>query len=187
MTAPPADLKLFFTDDASRPVLDACDPAQTMRALKDAAGAMPSPCWDALKGASGRLVDELFQVPLEDVLASGWNTIGAYGEAMKASRADAGRIFPLLLADHVLASSHEPYVEVDWGPKSVCKIHFLISLELELKGIQLEIRAGRIEAVDAGSCKGSAVFGLGQTELLRRSTPEFRLPGKVRFGSSAAS
>jgi hypothetical protein len=43
------------------------------------------------------------------------------------------------------------------------------------------VRQGRIHALRAGSCLGEGVFGFAGQTLLKRATPAFALPGRLRF------
>lgn len=56
---------------------------------------------------------------------------------------------------------------------------FEITLTLELKGVQLKIRQGRLHGLTAGAAQGEGVFSFAGRPLLQKTTPPPTLPGRI--------
>ena len=67
--------------------------------------------------------------------------------------------------------------------QSLCRLVFDIALSLELQGVQLDIRQGRIHALKSGACLGEGVFAFAGQTLIKRATPTFALPGRLAFAA----
>jgi hypothetical protein len=181
MTDAPATLKLFFCEDAGRPIGEACDLKAAHDALEVAARSVPGPLRPGVATALAGAIDEVFQVSLGDVLAASWKKAAAVQDALEATRQDRSKTVVVPFMDHRITSKHQPHVEVMFSGKSLQKLVFDITLALELKGVQIQVREGRIVGVGSGACQGQGVFALAGQEIIKRATPAFPLPGRLAF------
>lgn len=176
-----ATLKYFFCDDADQPIASACDLQAAHKALAAAAGAVPAPMRGGLTAALATAIDDVFQVPLGDVLGASWKKAAALKDGIDATRGDPSKVVVVPLMDHKVTSKHQPHVDLMFSGKSLHRLVFDISLTLELKGVQLQVREGRIAGLTSGDCLGHGIFSMGGQEIIKRSTPSFALPGRLNF------
>jgi hypothetical protein len=181
MADTPITLKAFFCDDTGKPLVDCLDPAAVIAAAEGAAGNLPRASLPGLQKAVGGALDGLFEPRLEDILQRSWGKVAAVDEALKATRDDPAGLAVVPLLDHRITSRHAPHIDVVLGAKSLARLVFDIALSLELQGVQLEVRGGRIHALKSGACIGEGVFSFAGQTLIKRATPAFALPGRLRF------
>ena len=181
MADAPITLKAFFCDDAERPIVDCLDADEVMKAAREAAGELPRAVVPGFRKAFGGALDGLFEPRLDDILGRSWGKLQAVQEAVKATREDAAALAVIPLLDHRITSTHAPHIDLVWGEKSLCRLAFSIALALELRGVELEVRQGRISALTSGHCLGEGVFGMAGQTLIKRSTPPLHLPGRLVF------
>ncbi len=158
-----------------------------MQAARDATGELPRAVLPGLRTAFGGAVDGLFEPRLDDILQRSWGKLQAVQEAIRHTAADPAAIAVVPLLDHRITSTHAPHIDLVLGQKSLCRLVFEIALSLELRGVELEVRGGRISALTSGSCLGEGVFGLAGQTLIKRATPAFHLPGRLTFAGETSA
>jgi hypothetical protein len=153
-------LKVFFCDDAAKPVSAACDLSGALAAVAAAGGAASAGkgAQPDMTGAFSSALEEVFQVKIADILLASWGKMATLQEALKSTRADTDSVVFVPMVDHKLTSSHTPYVDVLYGGKKMAQVAFDIALALQLKGIELEVRHGRLHGLRAGACQGEGTF-----------------------------
>lgn len=181
MTDSPATLKLFFCEDIALPIASSCDLQIAHQAVAIASKKVPAPLRGGLTTALAAVLDEVFEVPLATVLDTSWKKAVALQDGLEATRADPDKVVVVPLMDHKVTSRHKPHVDVVYGGKSLHRLVFDLDLILDLKGVQLQLRNGRICGLTSGHCAGQGVFSLAGKEIIKRSTPSFALPGRLTF------
>lgn len=181
MTDAPATLKLFFCEDAAQPI--ACDLDMAHQAMAEASKSIPAPLRGGLTTALASAIDEVFQVPLGAVLDASWKKAAIVKDGLEATLTDPNKVVVVPLVDHKVSSKHQPHVDVMFSGKALHRLVFDIELQLELRGVQLQVREGRIAGLTSGECAGHGLFSMGGQQIIKRSTPFFGLPGKLAFNA----
>jgi len=185
MSDAPLTLKSFFCADPARPIARELDLAAAMKAVEAAGADLPRAAMPRLAGAFESAFDEMFDVDLSGLIESSWRKLKSLDEAFKASAADPLAVSIVPLLDHTIASTPAPRIELLNGPKALAQLAFDIALTLELKGVALEIRGGRVHGLKSGDCLGQGALSFAGQTLLQRQTPAFPLPGRLRFAPAA--
>lgn len=173
MTTTSLTLKSFFADGETLPLHG----AQMLEGLK---AKLPGG-GEALAAALEHAIEEVFQVQLGDVLQSSWERVDGLSEALKDSLDDPGGVAIIPLVDHAVTSTHSPRIDLFLGRKRLAELALEIELNLQLKGVALELRGGRIVALRSGECAGKGVCSMGGQALIERTTPSIPLPGRLAF------
>lgn len=91
----------------------------------------------------------------------------------------------LTLAPMVVESSHYPTIRVSWAAISLT-LRLTVELGLEINGAQILIEDRRVLGARTGSTVGTVkVSVLSKDAAVVLGTPEFRLPGELRFARPA--
>ena len=186
MTLAPLTLKSFFCPDPDAPIADRCEMALARKAIDEACKSVPGPARAGLIKALAGSLDEMFGVGIGSVLESSWGKLEALKETLEATRADPDKIAHVPLLDHKVTTTHQPHIDLMLGGKSLARLGFDIGLNLDLRGVQLDIRKGRIHGLTGGEATGEGTFSLAGQPLLQRSTPALALPGRLAFKGEPA-
>lgn len=180
MSEPTHSLKTIFCVDVAKPVGAEPEFSKLLAGLKSAA-AVPAASEEGLTGAFNTALEQVMAVQLGDILLNSWNRIGALNEAFKSTRADPSSVVIVPLLDHKVSSSHAPCIDLLCAGKELAKLAFDVSVVLQLKGVELEVRKGAISAVTAGKAVGEGKLVLGGKTLVQRKTADLPLPGRLAF------
>jgi hypothetical protein len=177
----PVTLKAFFCDDEGQPVADCLDAGSLLAAANEAASGLPRAALPGLAKAMDGALEGLFTPRLDDILGRSWTKVQAVADALKATAADPAALAVVPLLDHAVTSKHSPKIDLVVAEQSLCALAFDITLALQLKGVMLQVRGGRIAALTAGACEGQGTVALAGKTLLTKKTPAFALPGRLDF------
>ena len=83
------------------------------------------------------------------------------------------------LVAHEVRSEHGPTLEFTMDGRTVCSLEFVVELALQIEGVVLRIKAGRIRSMVGGSCHASASLSCGGARLIGRGTRDISLPLSV--------
>lgn len=138
--------------------------------------------WDVVSGVLLDRAMEIADIPLGKILLSGWQK---YGEIEKF--ADPQSYPPedtelVSLLEHTLQSQHKSSLEILFKGKRVKLIDFTVSTELTLEGVVLQIRGGRVMAIEAGTVKGKASFAMESQVVAEKPFAPIPLPGRIDLG-----
>lgn len=150
-------------------------------AAKAAAKGLPSKAVPAFQTAMGGALDQVMALPLAGILSSPWTSIIEVAAALKATAHDPEATELVNLVDHGLTSAHRPKVDLVWGGKSVARMEVGMDLVLDLIGVALEIRGGRIVGVKAGHCQGVGMMTLFDQPVLKHDGKSHALAGRLSF------
>jgi hypothetical protein len=112
------------------------------------------------------------------LLAQAWEKYSLLSDAAKQSRAGETVLVPM--AEHTVKSTLHPYVELQ-AAAAYKKVDFDVTLTLKLKGVVLKVESGEIRAIEAGTCEGSAEFGVARKSLYKHKIKPIPLPGNMKL------
>lgn len=153
-------------------------------AAKAAAKGLPSKAVPAFQTAMGGALDQVMALPLAGILSSPWTSIIEVAAALKATAGDPNATELVNLVDHGLTSAHRPKVDLIWAGKSVARLEVGMDLVLDLIGVALEIRGGKIVGVKAGHCQGVGLMTLLDQPVLKHDGKSHALAGRLTFNKA---
>lgn len=86
------------------------------------------------------------------------------------------------LVEHTVQSEHKSSLEILFKGVQVKVIDFTVATELTLEGVVLQIRGGRLMAIEAGSVKGKASLAMESKIVVEKPFAPLPLPGKINLG-----
>jgi len=138
--------------------------------------------WPLAFGDILRGIKELLDVKLQDILVGAWEKtqeLLIYRDPEKYPPNDTILVH---LVEHTINSELHPTLEVVVNELVVGKIKFIINLALNLKGVILKIKGGKIKEILPGSCKGKGSLAWEKFVLLEEETKTFILPQSLKLG-----
>ena len=181
----PLTLKSFFAADPDRPIAEQLDLEPCLEAMKVDGKAPPRAVAPALIGALKGALDDILSIDLGDVMGASWGKLKVVREAMDATRAQPGTTVVAPLLEHAIKSRHAPKIELYIGPSKLCDLAFEIGLNFKLKDVSLAIAGGRVVGVHAGIVTGEGTLALGGAQLIKTTSKEFKLGGRLHFSKPA--
>ncbi len=182
MDRPDAPLTHFLHFDGrslTRRQLDALDASAAMSELRRRVELKLAPSlWPR---AIGEAIGEALNVRLADLLVAGWNRYRELSKYTDRDRYPPDQINEVALAQHRIATTHEPRVAIVVDGATVAEIHLRIDLTIDLEGAILKIQDARIKEAALGACEVSGTLrceGIDVADAERA----FTLPGTVSFG-----
>ena len=138
--------------------------------------------WDVVSDVLIDRAVEMSDIPLAKILLPAWKK---YREIQKF--ADPQSYPPedtelVSLVEHSVQSQHKSSLEILFNGVRVKVIDFTVATELTLEGVVLQIRGGRVMAIEAGSVKGKATLAMESKIVLERPFGPLSLPGKIDLG-----
>jgi hypothetical protein len=113
--------------------------------------------WADVSGKIIKKSSELLDIRLKDILESAWVKYSQVEQCIEQAKENPEETYLVPLLNHMVVSDHHPQIEIRIDEVLFGKVNFEILLKLELKGIILKIKRGKIDGVKVGSCqcKGS--------------------------------
>lgn len=136
----------------------------------------------AIMSEATEALGEALDVGLGDILAGAWNDSQKLRDAADPDVHGPEEIIFVPLVEHEIRSEHKPTLEFTLDGRTVCGLEFVVELALQLEGVVLRIKAGRIRSAVAGSCHASASLSCGGARLIGRETRDISLPLSVDLG-----
>lgn len=140
--------------------------------------------WASLIQAVGGKLRELLRVPITTIMARAWKDLKDVREAIETTSRSPDRTELVALADHTIQSEQKPYLDLYQGGKRIGRIVFPASLEIELRGLVLEIEKGRIHKMRAGDVRIRGTLKVGDFTLVEKAFEPVRVPGEIRLDGS---
>ena len=144
--------------------------------------AFPAGGWRLLSAAVGRHLAGLLDVGILDILVGAWNKSHELGAQLEKSRSSPDKDFFLPLAEHKIASKHQPYLALHKDGQEIGRLPFTVSLELVLQGAVLRIRNGTIHDAETGQIKGKGSIRCGGAIIVEKDLKAISLPGTMPVG-----
>lgn len=138
--------------------------------------------WDVVSDVLMDRAVEMADIPVAKILLSAWRK---YRELEKFADPQA---YPpedtelVSLVEHTLQSEHKSSLEILFKGVRVKVIDFTVATELTLDGVVLQIRGGRVTAIEAGSVKGKASLAMESQIVVEKPFASIPLPGKIHLG-----
>ena len=122
-------------------------------------------------------------ISLGDILTAAWVKAGKLQEAADPARHSPREVVLVPLLEHTIRSKQEPALDFTLNGQQVLSLKFVVELTLDLAGVVLRVKAGRIYEVAAGKANAAAKLSMGDAKLAERLTPDIALPLCVKLGS----
>jgi hypothetical protein len=87
----------------------------------------------------------------------------------------------VVLLEHTIKSEHAPTIQPVINGAPLAKLQFDITLQLDLEGGRLFIRAGKIMKATTGTCTGNGKIEFKGHKIYEKKTKTFDLPGEILF------
>lgn len=165
---------LFGGPNGAAPQFDLGGIAATVAATT---GQDAGPVTDAV--TSG--LNQALTLELGDVLGKAWGGAAQVKAALAATKKDAEAVAFVPLAPHRIATTHKPNVELLMAGAKISTLPFNVVFAMDLKGVELEVRGGKIVATRSGVMVGEASILFSGSPILKAQTPSMPLPGKLKF------
>lgn len=140
--------------------------------------------WSSVEDELYNSFAALLNVPLKNILASGWEKQAEIRKHLKKCAAAPEEIFLVPLAKHTLSSEHKPSIELLLNQQPLGSVTFHIILALKFEGAVLKIQGGRIREVQTGTCLGSGRITCEEFVLIEKTTKKVNLPGRLVFADA---
>ena len=139
--------------------------------------------WPVMKEILIEKIKELLNIDIPDIMTNAWSKYAILQQYADKDIYPPEETYFVELADHTINSEHYPQIDVTVNGQVVTTIHFYIVLALNLKGLVLRIRDGRIRGIATGDCLGRASLHCENRLLLEKETRSFSLPGAIELGN----
>jgi hypothetical protein len=140
--------------------------------------------WVSLTHAIAGKVSEILRVPFTTILARAWKDLKEVRAAMETTRQSPDRTEEVVLADHSVESEHKPYLDLYQNGKRIGRIPFTVSVEIEVRGLLLEIGEGAIRKMTSGDVRIKGTLKVAEFTLVEKASQRVRLAGEIRFDRS---
>jgi len=131
-------------------------------------------------------IEEFLNIPIQDIMLSAWAKHGFLQKYIDKKKYPPKETIVVHLTEHTVESEHHPYIEILINNKPVLKIQFDISVALEIKGVGLVIKGGKIKEIQSGKYKGNGIIKYKNTIILKRESIPISLPGSINLGSGVS-
>lgn len=134
--------------------------------------------------AMGDLLQGLYQaldLPLEDILRSGWASLVELQEYRDPAKHPPGEVNSLRFGKHKIASKHRPSVQVLLNDQEIASLTFDVAVTLHITATTLMIRDGSIWQARGSEVRGEGSVAYKGFTLVRAKTKELHLPGQIDF------
>jgi hypothetical protein len=128
------------------------------------------------------LEDAVRSLELVPLLVEGWTK----AKEIQAARARGGTEV-VALASHTISVRHEPTIEFLIDGNSIGSIDVNIRIQFALKGVIVNVEAGRIRSVRTAEASASAVLGVGGQDFHTENLGTLQLPGTLTFDAEVAA
>jgi hypothetical protein len=176
-----SDLRLFFSTHPDDPRWVEAELGEEFEEVKAVATKHPGVAWSNVSKEIGEKVEGLLNVDIVDVLCSAWNQYRFLQQFRDKNKYGPDETILVPLARHSVRSVHRPIMEFMLNDVTLGRLEFEIDLRLDLEGVLLKVRDGKIWEIKSGHCSGKGVCKCGDVTLMTKETPKFDLPGRVKL------
>jgi hypothetical protein len=141
--------------------------------------------WTSVVQAVAGKVGDLLRVQFTTILARAWKDLKQVQEAIETTRQSPGRTELVPLADHTIESEHRPHLDLYKDGKLIHQITFLVSLEIELRALVLEIEKGAIRKIGSGDAQIKGTLKFGDCTLVEKASEPVRIPWEIQLDTTA--
>lgn len=137
--------------------------------------------WEEVADMLCRSVKPLLDLPVREILCSGWTKQAEIEEYIRKSARQGGETFLVPLARHTLRSEHKPAVEILLNQRSLGEIVFHVSLAFTIDGAVLVIGQGHLREAKVRNCIGSGRICCDQVVMVEKAMDKIRFPDRFVF------
>jgi hypothetical protein len=182
--APAAAETLTLTDCLGDGAVDALAENSELRA--DVATArIPAAALAASTEGLRRAFEDALRIPVGEIFKAASVRLSILAPDYVAPESD-GALATLALAPMVIESSHHPTITVNCDGVSI-SLRFDVELSLDVSGAELMIERGHAVGARTGTTSGTARVSYLAATPLELGSPEFDLPGELRFARPIAT
>jgi hypothetical protein len=124
-------------------------------------------------------VASVLDTDLAAIVRTAWSKADAIRAGLEESSCHPDDRVVVPLATHDVKWSERPVLEVYLGAAPLGRVELDVAADVEVRGGEVEIVAGRVERVLAGEWSAVATLSTGTTTLARRETGRRPLPGAL--------
>lgn len=120
-------------------------------------------------------------IALDELLGrawSGWNELRQYADPEQTPPED---INVVTVSNHTISSTHRPSVGVFVHGVEVHAFEFEVAANLDVQGINLQVQAGEITAIQLGKLKLGGSITLGDRSILEKEAADVDIPVVMRL------
>jgi hypothetical protein len=141
-----------------------------------------NPAWNSIIDHISKLLD----IDIAEIMLKAWKNCFDLRKYADTNAFPPDRTFLEPLIEHTITSKHKPeiVVEIDHAFKKT--IPFEITLELLVKGLTLEISAGKIMKIHTGEITGKGSVECLNVILLEKKSGPLAIPGIIELGNGIA-
>jgi hypothetical protein len=137
---------------------------------------LPATAFKAVEGELGTVTAELLDIDLGDLVVLSWRKYSVLVEAARRTRAAPGTEEVVVLATHRVSSTYRPSVDVTVDNVKVNTFEFVLSVQIDIRGLSAVVRGGDLVALYGGDCLITATLTLEGARLAHREqTVDLRL------------
>jgi hypothetical protein len=129
--------------------------------------------WEKIQHEISENCTKLLNVPLKTILTKAWGKYEEVSQYLDVEKFGNENTFLIPIVEHTVVSEHQPKIEISLGKTHLTTVDFDVHLELKLKGVVLKISEGKIQGVNAGSCKSKASLSCEGIILYEDESREF--------------
>jgi hypothetical protein len=177
-----ADAILFGPSGAAGSLEDFLDTRRLSGWITSGAAHLTRDMQDALRHEICTATDDLLNLDLVDVLVTAWRKHAALVAAARRTTAAPGSSEVVDLATHHITMTQRPYIDLLCDDVPVGRVQLELRLDFTVAGLVAVVRAGRLEAVQAGHCTVAATLLIEGEQVATRSA-RLDLPLAVRLGA----
>ncbi len=184
-TNPKLTLNWFFWEDEAakgESESEANGPEEAVTAMKDALGDVSGIEWKVLSNELMAQLESVLDVDLGKLVFSAWERYRLLCKYSDKEAYPPEQTILVPMAEHKIKSTHRPYVEIMVNDTPVGRLDFDIRLTLDLEGLVLKVRAGKVTEICAGLCRGTGTLKCGDVLITQQKTRKFELPGRIDLG-----
>jgi hypothetical protein len=150
------------------------DSSGKIEALKiSLSGKGPKAIWTLLWPKIVESCPKLLDIKLKDLLIGGWKKYELVENYKEEGKAHPEVTYSVPLMNHTMVSEHHPQIEISYHKAELGTLNFTLLLKLELSGLILNIRGGKIDGVKAGTCKCKGSLAMEDVVLFEDSSETF--------------
>jgi len=137
----------------------------------------------ALNGALKKAILISLDVALDEMIGTAWSNLK---DLQKYSDPGLEDVNTITLSDHTIEAIHEPEVDVIVSDVTLHTFKFSVSANLNVKGANVEVQKGKIQAIRLADLELSGSVTLHDHTLVDKSLASVAFPAELRLANPIA-
>jgi hypothetical protein len=142
--------------------------------------------WKQFLDSLGTKAIELFQIQVDQLVVRAYEKAHVLPGDSAPAQHSARETSWVPITQKTISSDQRPRLRIEFRGQTY-EIVFDLHLELVIKGLVLEVRGGKVVAIQSGSVDGSGKISLGRIELVSKDWEGIRFPGAVTFNTGVTN